>query len=191
MNTTTRQQIIKTTSDLLELQGYYGTGLNQIIKESGAPRGSLYYYFPDGKEELAAEAIAEHGQERMAHTRAVLAAHGDVGAAIFGLIMGIAQHLTQGGCTSGAPLAAVSLETASTSERLRAVCRASYEQQALPIEEKLVSSGYQAALAAQLTTLIVSAIEGAIILCRVRQEATPLEDVAQVIKTLLDSTKPA
>jgi hypothetical protein len=46
-------------------------------------------------------------------------------------------------------------------------------------------------LAAQLTTLIVSAIEGAIILCRVRQEATPLEDVAQVVKTLLDSTKPA
>ena len=190
MNSTTRQQIIKTTSDLLELQGYYGTGLNQIIKESGAPRGSLYYYFPEGKEELAAEAIAEHGQERMAHTRAVLAAHENASEAIYGLIMGIAQHIVQGGCTSGAPLAAVSLETASTSERLRAVCQTSYEQQALPIEEKLLASGYPVPLAAQLTTLIVSAIEGAVILSRVRQNATPLEDVAQVIKTLLDSTKP-
>ncbi len=39
----TRNQIIETTCDLLESQGFHGTGLSQIIKESGAPRGSLYY----------------------------------------------------------------------------------------------------------------------------------------------------
>ncbi len=54
----TRDQIIEATAGLLETQGYRATGLNQIIEESGAPKGSLYYYFPGGKEEFSTEASA-------------------------------------------------------------------------------------------------------------------------------------
>ena len=50
----TREIIIETTCDLMENQGYHATGLNEIVKVSGAPKGSLYYYFPEGKESLAA-----------------------------------------------------------------------------------------------------------------------------------------
>ncbi|MDQ2717139.1 MAG: TetR/AcrR family transcriptional regulator, partial [Chloroflexota bacterium] len=59
---TTREQIIEATCDLLEAQGYHATGLNQILAESGAPKGSLYYYFPQGKEELTAAAIDRTGK---------------------------------------------------------------------------------------------------------------------------------
>ncbi|UUZ80779.1 TetR/AcrR family transcriptional regulator [Paenibacillus sp. P26] len=52
-----RERLIQATSNLIELQGYHATGLNQIIKEGGAPKGSLYYYFPNGKEELVAESV--------------------------------------------------------------------------------------------------------------------------------------
>ena len=55
--TNTRDQIIQTTSNLIENQGYHATGLNEIVKESGAPKGSIYYYFPDGKEGITAEAV--------------------------------------------------------------------------------------------------------------------------------------
>lgn len=45
----TKEQFIETTCDLLESHGYYATGLNQIVAESGALKGSLYYHFPEGK----------------------------------------------------------------------------------------------------------------------------------------------
>lgn len=53
----TKEIILRTASELFQRQGYHGTGLNQIIEESGAPKGSLYYHFPNGKEEIAVEAI--------------------------------------------------------------------------------------------------------------------------------------
>jgi TetR/AcrR family transcriptional repressor of lmrAB and yxaGH operons len=60
--TTTRDQIIQTTSDLLENQGYHATGMSEIVKASGAPKGSIYYYFPKGKEEITSEAVLFAGR---------------------------------------------------------------------------------------------------------------------------------
>ncbi|MGH8878596.1 MAG: TetR/AcrR family transcriptional regulator, partial [Stackebrandtia sp.] len=53
----TRQRLVAAAAELLQRQGYHGTGMAQIVAESGAPRGSVYFLFPGGKEELAAEAI--------------------------------------------------------------------------------------------------------------------------------------
>ncbi|WP_249712600.1 TetR/AcrR family transcriptional regulator, partial [Bacillus cereus] len=43
-----REKILAASTRLFQLQGYYGTGLNQIIKERSAPKCSHYYHFPDG-----------------------------------------------------------------------------------------------------------------------------------------------
>ena len=37
--------------------------LNEIVRRSGAPRGSLYFHFPGGKEELAAAAMERTGEQ--------------------------------------------------------------------------------------------------------------------------------
>jgi TetR/AcrR family transcriptional regulator, lmrAB and yxaGH operons repressor len=58
--------IVETAAGLFNKQGFHGTGLNQIIKESQCPKGSLYYYFPEGKVELALEYIR--------HTKSLVAA---------------------------------------------------------------------------------------------------------------------
>lgn len=54
----TKEIILQCATRLFQRQGYNGTGLNQIIEESGAPKGSIYYHFPNGKEEIAVESIA-------------------------------------------------------------------------------------------------------------------------------------
>lgn len=55
--TNSKEKILEAAAKLFQIKGYNATGLNEILKESGAPKGSLYYYFPNGKEELALEAI--------------------------------------------------------------------------------------------------------------------------------------
>ncbi|HEY8491429.1 MAG TPA: helix-turn-helix domain-containing protein, partial [Dehalococcoidia bacterium] len=59
--TDSRQRMIRAMSRLMQRQGFHATGLNQVLAESGAPKGSLYFHFPGGKEQLAAEAVQASG----------------------------------------------------------------------------------------------------------------------------------
>ncbi len=175
---TMRDQIIAATAALLERQGYYATGLNQIVHESGAPKGSLYYYFPAGKEELTAEAIERSSRLLATHTRAELAAVADPAEAVRQFIRNLAVHVQASACQSGAPIAAVALETAAVSDRLAAACSAAYARLHDAFRDQLVHGGIAPARAASLATLIVAAIEGGIVLTRAQRSAAPLEQIA-------------
>jgi AcrR family transcriptional regulator len=50
----TRSRIVDTASRLFYTQGYNSTGINQVIKEAGVAKASLYQHFPS-KEDLLAE----------------------------------------------------------------------------------------------------------------------------------------
>ncbi len=188
---TTRQQIVEKTSALLERQGYHATGLNQIVAESETPRGSLYYYFPQGKEELAAEAIDFNAQQIAEHTRRSLAAHADPVEAIYQHLLHVAEHVERGNCAAGAPIAAVALETACHSERLRTTCQAAYAAFRLPFEEKLLAGNFPVERVYALALTITAAWEGAMILSRTERSARPLRIVAEEIRALLLSGAPA
>lgn len=58
----TRARLLEASAQLFRRQGYAGTGLKQITAAGRAPWGSLYHFFPGGKEELGAAAIAHSGQ---------------------------------------------------------------------------------------------------------------------------------
>jgi TetR/AcrR family transcriptional repressor of lmrAB and yxaGH operons len=185
MSNMTRQKILATTSNLLERQGYHATGLNQIVKESATPRGSLYYYFPDGKEELAAEAVTQRMKAMAAHTRQFLGQIDDPVEAIHALIVDISQKIAQQSCGTGAPIAAVALEASNTSERIRKACADGYQGLQDVIAAKLVMGGFSAEKAATLAGTINASIEGAIIISRTKQDVTSLVNVANDMKTLL------
>lgn len=185
METNVRQQIIDTTSRLLETQGYHGTGLNQIIKESGAPRGSLYYYFPGGKEELAAAAIAQKGTGMSTYSAQLLAEVEDPGGAIDHFLRHLIAYTQGSHYCGGAPLAAVALETAGSSERLQQTCAAAYAELCRPFYDKLVAGGYACERAESLSTLIVALLEGGVILSRAQQSSAPLEQVRRGVVELL------
>lgn len=180
-----REQILQTTCDLLEKQGYYGTGLNEIVKESGAPKGSLYYYFPEGKEQITAEAVLQSGQATSARIRDGLTLSNSASKAIHDFILLIAENVESSGYAAGSPLTAVAMETATKSERINLACREAYEMLESAFREKLLDSGFSKIKAEELAKFVVASVEGGIILSRVSHTADPLRLVAKQLKVLL------
>ena len=189
MSNRTRQQLVETTSRLLERQGYHGTGLNQIVRESGAPRGSLYYYFPEGKEALVAAAIAEQGDRMRSFTATILSETEDAVEAVDRVVERLIEFFSVSEHCGGAPLAAVALETSASSARLRTTCADAYNGLIDAFAQKLTQAGYPLQQAQALATTIVASIEGAVILSRTQQSTSPMEQVRAALRTLLTQAR--
>lgn len=182
-----REQILQTTCTLLEKQGYHGTGLNEIIKESGSPKGSLYYYFPEGKEQITSEAILESSRATSERIRVNLQNTENAAKAIHDFILLIAENVEHSRFAAGSPLTAVAMETATQSERINLACRESYAMLQTAFKEKLITSGFTKPKADELATFIVASIEGGIILSRTYHTTDPLRLVAKQLKLLISN----
>lgn len=180
-----RDEIIDTTCQLMEMQGYHATGLNQILAESGAPRGSLYYYFPDGKEQLAVEAIERSSQAIAGRIRHVMAEIDNPVAAVSSFIAFVAEQVEASGYSAGGPITAIALEAASTNDRLRQACHRAYESWQEAFAEKLRQGTFEEARARRLAAVIIAVLEGGIILSRSQRSPQPLLDAAEEIGVLL------
>src|SRR5687768_277129 len=55
MSNSSRQKMLDAAAALVQAHGFHGAHLGDILKTSGAPRGSLYFHFPEGKAQLVAE----------------------------------------------------------------------------------------------------------------------------------------
>ena len=186
----TRDHIIEVASRLFEVQGYHATGINQIVAESGAPKGSLYYYFPGGKEEIAAEAIHQAGRFIVGHIEQDLAVQDDPVEGFRRFIRTVARQVEAVNYRAGGPLTTVALESATT-DRLNQACQEVYQQILDAFQSKLVEGGYSKKRAARLATLIASALEGAVVLSRIRRNAEPLRQIAEEVAAALEAAQPA
>lgn len=180
--------MIAATAELLEYQGYHATGLNQITQVSATPKGSLYFHFPGGKEELVSESIRIAGAEIGEKIAVVLQSTEQVGDAVKAFVMLLAQELQTSDFRKGCPIAMVAMETAATSPRLRQTCEQVYASWFAQVEQRLTTAGIEPAVAASWTTLIWASIEGALLLSRTYQSTAPLETIAVHLQQLLNQS---
>jgi len=185
---TTREEIILATCRLLEKQGYPATGLNAIVKESGAPKGSLYYYFPDGKEQIVSEAVSFAGHILVERMRNELAKLENPMQSLYAYIMHLADKIEEKHFTAGNPLTIVSVEAAGASERISQACREIYNQIEVLLKEKMACCGLPEAEAAEQARLTLASLEGGIILSRVHRTADPLRAIARHLLTSIQGT---
>jgi TetR/AcrR family transcriptional repressor of lmrAB and yxaGH operons len=169
--------------ELIQRQGYSGTGLNTVVQHSGAPKGSLYFHFPDGKEALGEKAV-----ELAAGQFAALLAESapePPGVAVRRAIDVLAQMLEESGFELGCPVSVVTLEMGAHSERLRAACADAFAAWIEPLTARLVGDGRGEDDARKLATAIVCMVEGAVIVSRAQRSTEPLTSAAAAIDVLV------
>lgn len=180
-----REDIIVATCRLLEKQGYPATGLNEIVRESGAPKGSLYHYFPEGKDQIVSEAIRFAGQILVERMRAELAKVDNPMLSIYKYIMHLADMVEEKHFLAGNPLTIVSVEAAGTNERISQSCRDIYDQIEAVLAEKIKSCGISEMEASEQALLVLASLEGGIILSRAHRTVDPLRTIAQHVRNSL------
>jgi TetR/AcrR family transcriptional repressor of lmrAB and yxaGH operons len=180
-----REKILQTASRLFQLQGYHATGLNQIIKESGSPKGSLYHYFPNGKEELAIEAVKYTSIYIETKLQGFMDEVPDPIGAIQAFIHETANQFNNPQNIEGIPVGLLASETALISEPLRMVCVESFKKWETIIAKKLIQNGFKNEQAIKVGMLLNSMIEGGIVLSLANKDKTHLLTIAETIPLLL------
>nr|MBA3501401.1 TetR/AcrR family transcriptional regulator [Deltaproteobacteria bacterium] len=164
-------------------QGYHATGLSAIVDESGAPRGSLYFYFPGGKDELAVAALEQAGTFWRARLDAAVAGATDLGAAIDAVVKLLADDLAASDWTHGCPVAAVALE--ATSPAVAAAVQRHYARWLDDIAARISEFGIAKAAAKQLAMVALAAVEGALLLAKVQRSKQPLLAVGAALRGMV------
>jgi TetR/AcrR family transcriptional repressor of lmrAB and yxaGH operons len=185
----TRERMIETTAGLVHRRGFHGTSLNEILEESGAPRGSLYYHFPGGKEQLVLEATRQGVAIVTQVLKEVLTDMADLADGVRAFIQAAAHELRDSGYVFGCPVAPIVLDSPESSA-LAEVCQEAFEEWQRVLVEGLSSAGIERGRAESLATMIVCGLEGGLILARARRDIAPLDAVAEELASMARSALP-
>jgi len=181
-----RQPIINTAVTLFRRQGYSRTGLNEIVDVSGAPKGSLYHYFPLGKSSIAVAAVREAGDRVAATLRKLAEECRSTGQLLKRHAELLSGWMRSSGFRDGCPITTVLLELAPGDRDVTEAGRTAYRIRVALLSDKLVADGFPRARADALAILCTSALQGALIQARVERSGRPLEITAAELARLLD-----
>lgn len=184
--TDTRQRMLDTAAELFHTQGYHATGLNQLISVGGAPKGSLYFHFPGGKEQLAAEAITVSSAQLCEVLKKLVAGAPDAATGIESVVNALAKSLLDSDFQRGCPLATVALDVASESELIRQSCEDGYGSWHDALADYLVRQGLSAEKATDLTTVALASIEGGLLLAKTKKDIAPLRAIAVHLRSTIE-----
>ena len=176
---------------LFRQQGYHGTALQDILAAGGAPRGSLYFHFPKGKEEIGAGALALAGEA--VRQAIVQAAEKSDSAESFlvRIVRAMASDLERSDYREGCPIATTALETAAQSEVLGAVTRTAFQKWELEIKRGLFRFGLTSGDADLVATMVLSQLEGALLLARTYRSLVPIQRAEEAVRLLAYAAKSA
>jgi AcrR family transcriptional regulator len=170
----TKDRIMDSSAELFRRQGYAGTGIKQILAAANAPFGSLYHFFPGGKEQLGAATIRSSG-ELYGQLFATIAMQApDVPSAVGAFFAGAAETLVETDYADACPIATVALEVSSTNEQLRAACAEVFDSWIAGATQYFIAAGVPSATARELAISMLCLLEGAFVFARAMRSTEPL-----------------
>lgn len=182
----TRERLMTATAELFRRQGYNGTSLKQVTAAAGAPIGSLYHFFPGGKDDLAEAVIGSSGQAYQELFELIADAAPDMATATTDFFDAAAVVLEETGYLDACPIGTVALEVASTNDRLRAATRDVFEGWVGAVASRLAAAGVDADEARALASTLVAVVEGGFMLSRAAQRPEPMRTAGRHMRRLVE-----
>jgi TetR/AcrR family transcriptional regulator, lmrAB and yxaGH operons repressor len=184
--TDSRSRMIRAAAELFRQRGYHATTFSDVVRESGAPRGSTYFHFPGGKQELAREAIAKAGDELEELVDEAARHADDPGSLVRALAQILAGRLERSGYQSGCPIATMVLELAPRDEQFSADFDSVFARWRAALVTRFQPLGIAPDRAAVLADLTISAFEGALILSRAARSIQPFKTTIEALISAID-----
>ncbi len=180
----TRRKIIDTVIELLKVKGFNGVGLQEIISQSGTPKGSLYFHFPGGKNEIVETSIKQYGENIDTLLRMLFLNTTDIATAIKAVFSYAINDLESSNYTKGCPIGTTALDPESISKTIQESCAQCFSLMRDVMAERLKKDGMDAVEAEKQATFILSSFEGAIILSKAYRNTEPLKIIAERLSAL-------
>ena len=178
-----RSRLIRVASALFRQRGYDGVGLAEILEASGAPKGSFYHHFPEGKEQLAEACMRYAGEQIGTALDAAMAGAPDFPAGLRSFMGSVADWFERSGFREGCPVTSILLATVPQSQPHTGTARDVLEDW----QRRLL--GHASRLGTPLTPadaeLLLMLVEGAWIVGRVQQSKAPLHRAAEAFLAAL------
>ncbi|TGM55821.1 TetR/AcrR family transcriptional regulator [Leptospira biflexa] len=184
----TKQKMIEVMASLLEEEGYERAGLSELGKETGTPKGSLYFHFPGGKDELTSLAILYSGKQLNDFFLNVFGNCDSPQQAIKQVFHALEERIVTSNFQKGCPIATTAMETAGKTAIVSDACKDVYALWIKTFETYLVGSGYTSRLAKTLSLSIFALWEGALLLSKLQKSAEPLRMAEKTAESLLKQT---
>ncbi|MEU5892284.1 TetR/AcrR family transcriptional regulator [Streptomyces sp. NPDC047461] len=184
-----RERMVFSAAQLIRRDGVAATGMREVAAHAGAPRGSLQHYFPGGKEQLVNEAVGWAGRYAGRRVARFLAALDEpTPSALFAeMVRQWTDEYETDGFAGGCPVAAATIDCAESAESTREAASAAFATWTGPVAQALSDMGVPGQRAGDLATLMISSLEGALLIARVERDVRALTTVARELGPLLDA----
>lgn len=186
MAKTPRERMVSGAAKMISTRGVGPTSVRDVAKLSGAPLGSTYHYFPNGKEQLVDEAVQLVGRrvERLIRE----AAHDGALAVFDAFVTNWRQVLIDSDFRSGCPVLAVATAEAQADSTAAGSASEMFGLWEVALIERLTEDGLDDDRARRMAWLVITSLEGAVAVARSRASTAPLDDVAAEVRAVLAAT---
>jgi TetR/AcrR family transcriptional regulator, lmrAB and yxaGH operons repressor len=179
-----RDDLLSAAVELFRARGYEGVGVAELLESSGAPRGSLYFHFPGGKEQIGIEVVARVGGAVTEQFRALGQRDVDLDAYVDAVFKTTAKTVKERDFDASCPIAAIAAEVGSSKTPLAAAVKAVFHAWENVIASAAEARGLSAKNAADFASALVTSMEGAFLLSKMQRSVTPHLNAARAVKAL-------
>lgn len=184
----TRERIVAATNELFRRQGYNGTSLKDITTAAGATTGSLYHFWPGGKDELTAEVLRTSGAAYGQLFEVVLDEDENLGRGVAAFFDAGADVLETTDFIDPCPIGTVAREVASTHDTLRSVAEEVFDGWVDIGAARFERAGVRPEEARELAAVVVAAVEGGFVVARTTRDAAAFRATGRQLRVLIDAT---